>query len=61
MRALQFLWVAYTAYRRAGQKGITYTTVTGLGGVPQIVVIVATGREAWRVSQVAIDVFARTI
>lgn len=59
MRFLLFLRACCKAYRisRNAQTRIGYFAVTS-HGVPQITVIVAIGREAWRVSQLAAEAFA---
>lgn len=56
MRLLWFLFIAIRAYRRAGEAGSAYAALT-INGMPQVACFVATGREAWRVSQRAIEEF----
>lgn len=56
MRFLRFLSVAIRAYRRAQRCDTAYAAYT-VAGVPQIAVYVGLGREAWRVSHIAIESF----
>lgn len=52
-----FLWRMAVAYRRCmvGGSGSVYTGITTRHGVPLMCCFLATGREAWGVSQLAID------
>lgn len=56
MNFLFFMWAAIRAYRLAKRGGSSYVAVTNCG-VPQIAVFCAIGRDAWRVSQRAIEEF----
>lgn len=56
MRFLVFFFLAWKAYRNAGDCGSYYAAATR-EGVPQLAVFVATGREAWRVSIRAVEEF----
>jgi hypothetical protein len=58
-RTIRFLWVAYLTYRRAGDRGSSYSALVSVGGVPHTTILVATGREAWRVSTIAMSAFDR--
>lgn len=51
-----FFYTAYRAYRLARHSGHAYAASTS-HGVPQIACFVATGRDAWRVSQRAVEEF----
>jgi hypothetical protein len=53
--ALQFLIVAFRCYRNAGKQGVGYGVIQ-FQGVPNLAICVATGREAWRASMLAIRV-----
>jgi hypothetical protein len=51
------LWCAYRAYensKRTGKDGSGYAAILE-HGVPQVTCFVATGREAWRVTQRAFE------
>lgn len=50
---VQFLYVCIKAYRVSNGR-IGYVAVT-THGVPQVTVLVAMGREAWRLSHLAIE------
>lgn len=52
---IEFLVLAWRTYRKAEKTGRPqYAAVTN-HGVPQIVVFVGVGREAWRVTHLAIE------
>lgn len=54
-RAIRFAWIAFATYRRAVTgTGISYSAVTE-NGVPQLGVMVAVDREAWRVTNLALE------
>jgi hypothetical protein len=53
LEGLQFAWIAWRAWRQAKARGLHYRAVT-IDGVPQLAVLVATGREAWRVTNLAV-------
>ena len=55
MTVLRFLQLAYRAYLGAQKHGTYYCALTTRHGVPKICVFVGVGREAWRVSQRAIE------
>ncbi len=48
------MWAAYRAYRIAQKSGSSYVAITS-HGVPQIACFMAIGRDAWRVSQRAVE------
>jgi hypothetical protein len=52
-----FLWRMGVVYRKcmANESGSTYTAIITRNGVPSMCCFIATGREAWRVSQLAIE------
>lgn len=50
----RFLWLALVAYRAAKPSGTHYAAMTR-HGVPQICIFVGVGREAWRISQRAVE------
>ncbi len=55
MSTIQFLWTCWMALRNARRKKIvTYFAVMSRG-VPQITCLIATDREAWRLSSVAVQ------
>lgn len=61
MRLLSVLWCAWRAYRQSeiqaaqtGTGGSGYAALTSRG-VPFVACFIATDREAWRVSQRAIE------
>ena len=56
-RTIRFLWVAYLSYKRAGEKGAHYSALVSSAGVPHTTILIATGREAWRVSMIAMSAF----
>lgn len=60
LNTLRFLKVALFLYRRAKEKGLGYCALTNSSGVPEVVVFVGIGREAWRVTQRAIEEFGVT-
>jgi hypothetical protein len=55
MKFLRFLRIAIEAYWTAGECGVCYKGLTA-NGVPLLVCFVATGREAWRVTDIALTV-----
>ena len=66
MMSILVLWCAWRAYRQSqkqsrllGKGGSGYAAITSRG-VPFIACFVATDREAWRVSQRAIEEFSLT-
>jgi hypothetical protein len=55
--ALRFVFLAWRAYWRAKETGrVTYSAITRRG-VPYCCIFIGVGREAWRVSQRAIEEF----
>lgn len=54
MNLCRFLWIALRAYRVAKINGSHYVALTA-HGVPQVAVFVGVGREAWRISQRAVE------
>jgi hypothetical protein len=52
---VQVLWLARRAYRNYRQTGKPAYSGLSVEGVPSVVVFIGVGREAWRVSQVAIE------
>lgn len=53
---LRFMYKVAIAYWDAGKKGSCYASVTmRTRYAPKVVIFVARGREAWRVSQLAIE------
>ena len=56
MNLLKVLWIAYRAYRQAGEQGSGYCAIT-LHGIPQFACFIGTGREAWRISVRAFEEF----
>lgn len=59
LNVVTFLWQCFRYYWKArNSTGISYFQV-GNHGVPQTVVMIATGRNAWQVSQFAADYFGR--
>lgn len=58
IEAVQFLWLAWGAYRQARrQPNVTIYSAITRHGVPHVCIFVGVGREAWRVSQRAIEEF----
>jgi hypothetical protein len=55
--AIRAGWLAYRASLKMGDNGASYSALT-LRGVPHITLLLGQGREAWRISQFAIDVQA---
>lgn len=53
------LWAAHKAYLMAQKTGTGYVAITQRG-VPYIACFLGIGREAWRVSQRAIEEFELT-
>ena len=51
---LRFVWMAWNAYRSVGENGVHYSAVQK-NGVPNLIFLLGTGREAWRVSVIAAD------
>ena len=59
IEAIKFAIFAFRAYRAAKRTGgVQYGAVTR-HGVPQVVLLCATDREAWRISQCAIEVLEK--
>ncbi len=56
---LNFARAVWRAYWIAKKTGIHYVSVVS-HGVPVVTCIVATGREAWRVSDFALNVYRKT-
>lgn len=59
---IQAAWFAYRCFQlfREHQKHGSLTTFTAsIHGVPAAAILFASGRDAWRVSDVATDYFAR--
>jgi hypothetical protein len=56
MNLLLTLWAAYRAYKIAEKSGTSYVVLCS-HGVPQVAVFVGLGRDAWRVSQRAVQEF----
>jgi hypothetical protein len=55
---LGFFLAVLTLYRRAKKTGrVQYLALSSSHGIPYTTIIFATGREAWRVSKVAIESF----
>jgi hypothetical protein len=55
IEAIRFLWLAWGAYRDAKKRGgVTYSAIL-CRDVPQVAIFVGLGREAWRISQKAIE------
>jgi hypothetical protein len=54
MNTIKFLLLAYTSYKHAKKHGTSYNAVT-IAGVPQCTLFIALDREAWRVTQFAIE------
>jgi hypothetical protein len=52
-----FLWKAKQAYNRAQLTGKPQYFGITLHGIPQACIFLAVGREAWRISQRAIEEF----
>ena len=57
IESLWFVWKSWTAYRKAKQSSRPQYFALTIHGVPQVCVMVATGREAWRITQRAIEEF----
>ena len=56
IETLQFLWLAYWSYRAAKKtNGLCYRAWVNSSGVPVVAVFIGVGREAWRISQRAIE------
>lgn len=55
---VRFFWLAYKVYAKAKVTGTNYAALTHRG-VPQIACFVGVGREAWRVTEFAIEVKQR--
>ena len=53
---LKFLWLAYRGYKTAKKHGSSYSAIAN-HGVPHICIFVGIGREAWRISQRALEEF----
>lgn len=47
---MRFAWVCWNAYRKVGTNGVHFSTIEK-NGVPNLLVIVATGRKAWQVAE----------
>ena len=54
MRLILTLWAAYRAYSIAAKQGSSYVALCS-HGVPQIAVFIGLDRDAWKVSQRAIQ------
>lgn len=52
---LRFLFLALETYYRARRSGKPCYAALTVHGVPKVCVFVAIGREAWRVSQYAVE------
>ena len=50
-------WVAYRAYLKLGDHGASYSALMRMG-VPHTTILLGKGRDAWRISQFAVDVEA---
>lgn len=59
MRLLQFMFLAFTAFRRAEKVHKPQYFAIERHGVPDLCFFIATGREAWRISQRAIEEFQK--
>lgn len=55
IKALHFAFLAFRCYRRASNNRMHYGAITNDFGIPEVTLIVATGREAWRVSNYAFN------
>jgi|HubBroStandDraft_6_1064221.scaffolds.fasta_scaffold520579_1 hypothetical protein len=56
IETLHFLWLAFSTYRAAKKGGgLCYRAWANSHGVPVVAVFIGVGREAWRVSQRAIE------
>ena len=57
MELLETLWCAWKAYRLAKSRhGVSYVAITERG-VPRLTMFVGLGREAWRISSLAVEGF----
>ncbi len=57
IEAIRFLYIAWEAYRGAQRDGqLRYRGITR-NGVPHTVIFVGVGREAWRITQRAVEEF----
>jgi hypothetical protein len=60
MNTVRFMWKVLQMYRSASKRGVSFYSLTHYRtGVPETTIILARGREAWRVSDLATDYFAR--
>jgi hypothetical protein len=61
IETLHFLWLSFRAFQGArggpGGSGCYYMGRFGPGGVCNLAIFVGTGREAWRISQRAVEEF----
>jgi hypothetical protein len=57
VRMIRFLWLAHHAYLQAQKHGGTWYCAVTSHGVPTICIFVGIGRDAWRISQHAIEEF----
>jgi len=55
MNILRFCYITLRAFRRSQKTGNPqYVALVGVDGVPRFTLIVASGREAWHLSRVAV-------
>ena len=55
MNGAQFLILAWRAYRRAVTNGKPQYVAVITHNVPQVAMFVAVGREAWKISNLAVE------
>jgi hypothetical protein len=55
MNLLRFLRITVHAYFQAKKHGAWYCAASNFAGVPQVCIFVGVGRDAWRISQRAIE------
>ena len=55
IEAIKFVLMAWRAYRIAEKTGMPRYSGLLRHGVPRVCIFVATGREAWRISQRALE------
>jgi hypothetical protein len=54
---VRFLWMCYKAWK--GTEKLSYWAIRNSYGIPQVSIAIGKDREAWRVSQFAIDSLTR--
>ena len=52
---IRFLWLAWRTYRSMRSSGNPQYAAMCYRGVPQVCVFIGAGRQAWRISQLAVE------